>query len=122
MLSLREASVDGFAPGTSHHEPLEALSAVRGLLKNMETIELTDAELASYKSYLKQEIKSRQEHPEFWHDVISMRYIDGKDFVSGFEAKIDAITVKDVKNMLGLLSQGARVEYVINRHEQVNNE
>ena len=117
MLSLKEASVDGFAPGTSHHEPLEALSAVRGLLKNLESIELTDAELASYKTYLKQKVKRRQEDPEYWQDAISMRYIDGKDFVSGFEARIDAVSINDVKNMLRHLSQGARVEYVINRHE-----
>ena len=121
MLSLREASVDGFAPGTSHYEPLEALSAVRGLLKNLESVELTDAELASYKAYLKQAVKGRQSDPVFWQKAISMRYIDGKDFISGFEAKIDAVTVNDVKNMLGLLSRGARVEYVISRHEQVNN-
>ena len=117
MLSLREASVDGFAPGTSHHEPMEALSAVRALLKDLESIELTDAELASYKAYLKQSVKRRQSDPEYWQEAISMRYIDGKVFVSGFESKIDAVTVNDIKNILGLLSQGARVEYVINRHE-----
>ena len=115
MLSLREASVDGFAPGTSHHEPMEALSAVRNLLKDMESVVLTDKEIASYKALLKQRIKRRQSEPEYWHDAISLRYIDGKDFTSGYEAKIDAITMEDVRNLLGLLSKGARVEYVINR-------
>ena len=115
MLSLREASVDGFAPGTSHHEPMEALSAVRNLVKDMESVVLTDKEIASYKALLKQRIKRRQSEPEYWHDAISLRYIDGKDFTSGYEAKIDAITVEDVRNLLGLLSKGARVEYVINR-------
>ena len=117
MLSLREASVDGFAPGTSHHEPMEALAAVRGLLRDMSSVELTEAELASYKAYLKQKMKRRLTEPEYLQDAISMRYIDGKDFVSGFEAKIDAVTVGDIRNMLGLLSNGGRVEYVIRRHE-----
>lgn len=115
MLSLREASVDGFAPGTSHHEPMEALAAVRGLLKDLGSMELTQAELASCKVYLKQRMEQRRAEPEYWHDAISLRYIDGKDFTSGYEAKIDAITVEDVRNLLGLLSKGARVEYVINR-------
>ena len=83
MLSLREASVDGFAPGTSHHEPMEALSAVRNLVKDMESVVLTDKEIASYKALLKQRIKRRQSEPEYWHDAISLRYIDSKDFTSG---------------------------------------
>lgn len=115
MLSLREASVEGFAPGTSHHEPMEALTAVRDLLKDMKSVELTDAGLASYKAFLKQKVKRRQADPEYWHEAIAMRYIDGKDFTTGYEAKIDALTVDDVKTMLGLLSKGARVEYVMNK-------
>ena len=116
MLSLREASVEGFAPGTSHHEPMEALSSVRILLKDMESIELTSAELASYKALLKQRIKRRMSDPEYWHEAVAMRYIDGKDFTSGYAAKIDALTIADVKAMLGLLSKGARIEYVMNRN------
>ena len=44
-----------------------------------------------------------------------MRYLEGKDLVSGYEAKIDAVTVDDVKSMLGALSRGTRVEYIINQ-------
>ena len=115
MLSLREASVEGFAPGTSHHEPMEALSAVRNLLKDMASVELTDKELTSYKAFLKQRVMQRQSEPEYWHEAIALRYIDGKDFTTGYQAKIDAITIDSVKSMLVQLSQGARVEYVINR-------
>ena len=116
MLSLREASVEGFAPGTSHREPMEALSAVRNLLKDMKAVELTETELSSYKALLKQMVRSRLQDPEYWHEAIALRYIDGKDFTTGYQARIDAITVADVKEMLGMLSKGARVEYVMNKN------
>lgn len=117
MLSLREASVEGFAPGTSHHEPMEALSAVRNLLKDMKSVELTETELSSYKALLKQMVAGRQAYPEYWHEAIALRYVDGKDFTTGYQAKIDALTVADVKSLLGLLSAGARVEYVMNKNK-----
>ena len=115
MLSMREASVDGFATGTSHHEPVEALTEVRELLRNLENVELTDAELASYKALVKQKIKRRHQDTDFWYDVLAMRYIEGKDYYSSYESKIDAITKDDIMGMLRLLSKGSRVEYVIER-------
>ena len=115
MLSLRESSVDGFATGTSHHEPVEALAEVRELLRNLENIELTDAELASYKALIKQKIKRMYQNPDFWYDVVALRYIEGKDYYSSYESKVDAITKDDIMRMLGLLSKGSRVEYVIER-------
>ena len=115
MLSLREASVEGFATGTSHHEPQEALAEVREMLRDLENIELTDAELASYKALVKQKIKRMHQNPDFWYDVLALRYIEGKDYYSSYESKIDAITKDDVMGMLRLLSKGSRVEYVIER-------
>ena len=115
MLSLREASVDGFATGTSHHEPLEALAEVRELLRDLEAVELTDAELASYKAILKQKVKRSQPDSGYWFDVLSLRYIEGKDYYSSYESKIDAVTKEDIMNMLKLMSKGSRVEYVIER-------
>lgn len=115
MLSLREASVDGFATGVSHDEPMEALTAVRGLLKDLTAIDMTDAELASYKALLKQRIKRRSADPSFWQQMVELRYVEGKDFYTGYEAKIDAITRNDVRNLLMHLSEGSRVEYVIER-------
>jgi hypothetical protein len=115
MISLNEASVDGFAPGTSHGEPLEALSAAGLLLKDLGSIDLSDAELASYKAMLKQRVKRRQSDPEFWLEAVPLRYLEGKDFTSGYQAKIDAVTREDVIGLLRLLSEGARVEYVIEK-------
>ena len=117
MLSLREASVEGFAPGTSAREHLEALTAVRNLLNDMESVEITETQLARFKAFLKQSVKSQLDDPEYWHKAIALRYIDGKDFTTGYQAKIDAITIDNVKSMLVQLSKGARVEYVMNRNK-----
>ena len=117
MLSLREGSVEGYAPGASCREPKEALSAVRNLLNDMESVEITEAQLARYKAFLKQSVKNKLANPEYWHEAIALRYIDGKDFTTGYQAKIDAITVDSVKSMLVQLSKGARVEYVMNKNK-----
>lgn len=115
MLSLREASVEGFATGTSYYEPMEALGALRALLKDLSLIEVTDAELASYKALLKQRIKRRLSDPMYWYEIFEQRYVEGKDYYSSYEAKIDSITKDDIKQMLQMLSDGARVEYVIEK-------
>ena len=115
MLSLREASVEGFATGTSHYKPEEALARVRGLLKDMADLDITDAELASYKALLKQKIKRETAYPSFWYETLAFRYVEGKDYHSSYESKIDAITKDKVKAMLELLSKGSRIEYVIER-------
>jgi hypothetical protein len=83
----------------------------------MESVEITEAQLARYKAFLKQSVKSKLANPEYWHEAIALRYIDGKDFTTGYQAKIDAITVDNVKSMLVQLSKGARVEYVMNRNK-----
>ena len=115
MLSLREAPQDGFSSETFHKDPSEALTAVRNLLKNIESAELTSSQLDACKKYLKQKIKQDQQSPEYWLDAISMRYVSGRDFHSGFEAKVDAVTVDAVRGLLKQLSNGARVEYIINK-------
>lgn len=114
-ISLREVSVDGFAVGTSHKEPEDALASVRSLLKDLDKVGPDELELKSYKTHLKRRVADELKNSEFWLTAVPMRYLEGKDLVSGYEAKIDAVTVDDVKSMLGALSRGTRVEYIINQ-------
>lgn len=115
VVSLKEASASGFAPGTSAEDPIEAMNAVRRNLKNLDSIEISVAELKSYKSLLKKLMGMRKDNPEWWLKFINMRYLDGKDFVTGCDAKIDAVSVDKVKFLLKSLADGARVEYVTSR-------
>ncbi len=115
LVSLYEASVEGFAPGTSHEDPQQALDAVRELLENMGEMPLTDVEMASYKSRLKHRLTQEKNTPEYWRRAIERRYLDGKDFTTGCDARIDAVTAEDVRSLLGKLSEGSKVEYVIKK-------
>lgn len=113
MLSLNEASVDGFAKGTVRKAPLEALEAVRSVLADMDSLEFSDAELAVYKASLKQSVELKKADPDFWLAMISRRYLDGKDLYTGYAAEIDSITKEDVKALLSSLTKGSRVEYIV---------
>ena len=80
MISLNESSVEGFASGTAVDDPAEALRSVRSVLDALGDQNITDAELATYKSLLKQQMNAKRGVPEYWLKAIAMRYIDGKDF------------------------------------------
>ena len=115
MISLNEATIDGFAPGTAVNDPLVALAAVRHALANPESLKITKEELGAYKALLKKYISERKKNPEYWLHAVSMRYLDGKDFTTGCDAKIDAVTVDKVKTLLASLVNGSKVEYIISR-------
>ena len=42
-----------------------------------------------------------------------MRYSSGKDMLTGYANKINAVQPQQVQAILGTLSQGRKVEYVI---------
>ena len=115
MISLNEASLDGFAPGTAVDDPMVALAAVRSVMANPRSMKLTKEELDAYKAFLKKDIAERKKTPEYWLQQISMRYFDGKDFMTGCDAKIDAVTEDKVKALLASLVNGSKVEYIINK-------
>ena len=115
MVSLSEASVDGYAPGTAIKDPLVALNIVRNTLADPKSLDITKDELTAYKALVKKNIAERKKDPEYWLHVISMRYLDGKDFTTGCDARIDAVTVDNVKALLESLVKGSKVEYIISK-------
>ena len=46
-------------------------------------------------------------------DALLMRYSSGKDMLTGYANKINAVQPQQVQAILGTLSQGRKVEYVI---------
>ena len=115
MISLNEAAIDGFAPGTAVNDPLVALSAVKNALANPESLKISKEELDAYKALLKKHMSERKKNPEYWLHAITMRYLDSKDFTTGCDAKIDAVTADKVKALLASLVNGSKVEYIISR-------
>ena len=113
MLSLDEASIEGFAPGTAGMAPIDALGAVRRVLDGDAPLTISEEKLNSYKALLKQQMSARRESPEYWIDAIGMRYLDSRDFTTGCDAKIDAVTSDKIMEILSSLGNGLRVEYII---------
>ena len=114
MIYIKEASEDGFAEQRTA-DPLEALRAVRSTLRDLETADISDAVIKAYKEWLKNDIAYRQKDPRYWTSAISMRYLEGKDFTTGYKAKIDAVTADKVRQILVSLNNASKVEYIITR-------
>ena len=72
-------------------------------------------ELDACKAYLKNSYGLRMQSPEYWLKVIPLRYLEGKDFTTGYDAKIDAVTVEMLQHVFKALDNGAGIEYVITK-------
>lgn len=115
LVTVNEASLDGFASGVAHPGSLEALEILRSALSGLDGMEISASDLSVFKSQLKGCMALEMKDPFYWLNVISRRYLAGKDFTSGYEQKIDAVTAEKVKDLLVMLNKGSKVEYVISR-------
>ena len=114
MITLEDAPISGYACGTSTDDPEQALRAVYAVLSDMGTMEISNVELSFYKELLKKQMIMQKTDPEYWLKTIAMRYLDGKDFSTDCDSRIDAITADKVRTVLSSLNKGSRVEYIIN--------
>jgi hypothetical protein len=115
MISLKEASEDGFAAGVEHTGALDALRILRSSLLSLEKTEVTDKVVKAYKEWLKNDITYRMKSPQYWLNAISMRQIEGKDFTTDYKARVDAVTADKVKQILTSLNNASKVEYIIRK-------
>lgn len=116
-IALNEVSENGFSSDTEISGPIEALSIVRSVLSDVarSEIEISAADVEMLKTRLKDRMKADMKDPAYWLDVISRRHLAGKDFTSGYEARINGVTADKVRTILAGLSNGTRVEYIISR-------
>jgi hypothetical protein len=114
-ISLNEVSENGFSSDTENSGPIEALSIVRSVLSDVAgaELEVSAADVEMFKTQLKERIKTEMKEPFYWLNVISRRYLAGKDFTSGYEARINSVNADKVKSVLSGLGEGTRVEYII---------
>ena len=115
LISMNEASIEGFAKGTAHQAPREALSRVHEILSDVPSMDISDALLSSFKARMKKRMSLQKSDPRFWIDALTFRYLAGKDLVTGAEAKIDAVSKDDIKELLESLFKSSQVEYIITR-------
>lgn len=112
LVSVAEASGDGFAYGMKQESHLKLLFDVREAVSDLKNLEVTDDLLKIYKASLKNEIATRMNDPLYWTNAIAVRYLDGKDWTTNYQSKIDAVTASQVKAILASLDEGCKVEYV----------
>ena len=115
MITLEEADPEGFAQDVQLTGASEALSILRKVLSGLKDVELTDADLEKHKNVLKGHLALKVTDPQYWTHALAMRYLDGKDFTTSYEARVDAVTAEKVKSILATLSNTSRVEYIIEK-------
>ena len=114
-ISLSEVSPDGFASDVEHSGPIEALAIVRSVLSGVAGTDVSKQDIETFKVHLKGRMKEEMKEPFYWLNVISRRHLSGKDFTTNHEARINAVTVEKVKEMLSEIGNGTRVEYIVSR-------
>lgn len=73
---------------------------------------VTDAELKFCKVFLKNSCRMQLQTPEYWLRVIPLRHMEGKDFTTGYDAKIDAVTHQVLGQVFKAMKNGAGMEYI----------
>jgi hypothetical protein len=93
--------------------PQEVLPSVRRVMSGASVTDMDASYVKACKEYMKHKYAMQMQEPEYWLHAVAMRYLDGKDLTSSYEAAIDAVTVEKVKKLLLTLNSGSKVEYVI---------
>lgn len=93
----------------------DMLSELRRAVAGASERDVEDDYIAACKAYMKHKYAVQMKEPAYWLQAMAMRYLDGKDYTTGYAAKIDAVTENDVRKILGLLEMGSKIEYIINK-------
>ena len=92
----------------------EVLGALRRAVAGASGGDVESGYVAACKAYMKHKCAVRMNEPEYWLHAMAMRYLDGKDYTTGYAARIDAVSENDIRKILDLLEKGSRIEYIIN--------
>jgi hypothetical protein len=93
----------------------DMLSELRRAVAGASGIDVEADYIAACKAYMKHKYAVQMKEPAYWLQAMAMRYLDGKDYTTGYAAKIDAVTENDVRKIFDLLEMGSKIEYIINK-------
>lgn len=113
LISVREADENGFSSDTEGKDPFEILSVIRSVLSEAAEKDIPSSEVDMFKTQLKGAVALEMSDPYYWLNVISRRYLAGKDFTTNYQARIDAVTPDKVRAVLRSMDKGTRVEYIV---------
>ena len=112
MITMEPASADGFATGTELTGFDVAIDCLREALGGLSETEVPEETLARYKGVLKGHMEMITRDTEYRMHAMTMRYLDGKDLTTGYEARIDAVSAPKVREILSSLTNASKVEYI----------
>ena len=93
-------------------KPMDAMSMLRATVSKMATEPLKKNQLSAYAAYLKNRMSLLCTDPSFWTEAVAGRQLHGKDIVTGYSAKCDALTSQKVLNIISSLDKSGKVEYI----------
>lgn len=95
--------------------PEDIMHRIRMALARAVSQKPDNAYLSAAKAYCKNLYDIEMKEPSYWLHAVAMRYLDGKDFTTGYASRIDAVTSAKVCDILTSLDEGSKVEYMINK-------
>lgn len=91
------------------------LKAAREVFSEKAINAISNSEVDNYKPWLKNKKALQMEDPVYWTTAVMLRYLEGKDFTTGYAAEIDNITGEKVRSLLTSLINSSKVEYIIKK-------
>lgn len=112
-ITCRPADVDGLPSDVYPADPLKVLGAVRRALAGLSSGPVDPALLKRAKASVLAECTAAVSDPESIVDLALLRWSGGKDLVSGYKDRINAVNASAVQEIFSILEEGSKVEYVI---------
>ncbi len=112
-LSLRQIPEEGLPEGIITEDPLVAISQIRSLLADIASTKISDGELNFHKAWLGSELDRERASREGIEQAAILRYSLGKDIASRYKAQLKSVDASSVKQVLGAIAAGGRVEYIV---------
>lgn len=112
-LTARPCNEDGLPAGVKALSPLASLREVRAAFASLPHIALSSSDLADCKAIAKNDIARALATPDGLIYYILARYVDGRDLITDYADKVDAVEEDDVIWILENLTDSGIVEYVV---------
>lgn len=112
-INCRPADESGLPSGITPEFALKALGSVRSALQNLSSAVFSEADLKLSKAALTEKVSAEYALPSSVMSNVLMRYSEGKDLVTGYKDKINAVSLTDVREILRLMEDSSKVEYVV---------
>ena len=112
-ITCRPLRQDGVPADVGEVSTERALMAVRMALRNASLTPVDPVDLQAWKARLLQQVNSLMATPAGFTSTLLARYAANKDFASYYTESINAISAADVQALLGALSAGGRIEYIV---------